>query len=60
LNSMKIIESSEGMAKIKYDFVGLGVRKSNVHFDEDGKFIRIELIENLIKLEMEAQQEMNV
>ncbi|MEM7086675.1 MAG: hypothetical protein AAF489_10865 [Bacteroidota bacterium] len=32
LNSMKIIESSEGMAKIKYDFVGLGVRKSNVHF----------------------------
>lgn len=58
LNSMTILESSEGKAKIKYDFVGLGVRESYVHFDSEGKFTRIELIENLIKQEMEAQQKM--
>tara|TARA_R110002072_G_scaffold106447_2_gene232486 strand:+ start:29000 stop:30331 length:1332 start_codon:yes stop_codon:yes gene_type:complete len=58
LNSMTIIESSQGMAKVKYDFVGLGVRESDVHFDESGKFTRIELIENLIKQEMEAQKKL--
>lgn len=56
LNAMTILESSEDKAKVKYDFVGLGVRESYVHFDDQGKFVRIELIENLIKLEMEAQQ----
>jgi dienelactone hydrolase len=58
LNSMIILESSEGKAKVKYDFVGLGIRESYVHFNDEGKFIRIELIENLIKQEMEAQQKM--
>lgn len=58
LNSMTIMESVEGKAKIKYDFVGLGIRESYVHFDEQGKFIRIELIENLIKMEMDAQKKM--
>ncbi|GMN06183.1 hypothetical protein MTsPCn5_15720 [Croceitalea sp. MTPC5] len=58
LNSMAILESSEGKAKIKYDFVGLGVRESYVHFDDEGKFTRIELIENLIKMELEAQKKM--
>lgn len=58
LNSMTILESSEGKAKIKYDFVGLGVRESHVYFDTEGKFTRIELIENLIKQEMEAQKKM--
>jgi dienelactone hydrolase len=58
LNSMTILESSEGKAKIKYDFVGLGVRESYIHFDAEGKFTRIELIENLIKQEMEAQKNM--
>ncbi|MDO1501915.1 alpha/beta hydrolase [Winogradskyella maritima] len=58
LNSMTILESAEGKAKIKYDFVGLGVRESYVHFDEEGKFTRIELIENLIKMELEAQKKM--
>ena len=58
LNSMTILESAEGKAKIKYDFVGLGVRESYVYFDADGKFTRIELIENLIKQEMEAQKKM--
>lgn len=58
LNSVTIIESVQGMAKVKYDFVGLGVRESNVHFDDSGKFTRIELIENLIKQEMEAQKKL--
>lgn len=58
LNSMTILENAEGKAKVKYDFVGLGVRESYVHFDADGKFTRIELIENLIKQEMEAQKKM--
>ncbi|MEO2052553.1 MAG: dienelactone hydrolase family protein [Allomuricauda sp.] len=58
LNSMTIIESSEGKAKVKYDFVGLGLRESHVYFDAEGKFTRIELIENLIKQEMEAQKKM--
>lgn len=56
LNSMTILESSEGKAKVKYDFVGLGVRESHVYFNAEGKFTRIELIENLIKQEMEAQK----
>ena len=58
LNSMTILESSEGKAKVKYDFVGLGIRESHVYFDAAGKFTRIELIENLIKQEMEAQKKM--
>lgn len=58
LNSMTILESSEGKAKVKYDFVGLGVRESHVYFDAEGKFTRIELIENLIRQEMEAQKKM--
>jgi dienelactone hydrolase len=58
LNTMMILESSEGKARVKYDFVGLGIRESDVYFDEEGKFVRIELIENLIKQEMEAQQRM--
>lgn len=58
LNSITIIESTEGKAKVKYDFVGLGVRESAVYFDKTGKYTRIELIENLIKQEMEAQKKM--
>lgn len=58
LNSMTILESSEGKAKVKYDFVGLGVRESSIHFDEEGKITRIELIENLIQQEIRAQQKM--
>jgi dienelactone hydrolase len=58
LNAMTILESSEGKAMVKYDFVGLGVRESEVYFDAEGRFLRIELIENLIKQEMEAQQKM--
>ena len=56
LNSMTILEHSKGEAKVKYDFVGLGVRESSIHFNEEGKITRIELIENLIQQELKAQQ----
>jgi len=58
LNSMTILESSVGKAKLRYDFVGLGIRESYVYFDAEGKFTRIELVENLILQEMEAQKKM--
>ena len=57
LNNLFIIEDEKGKAKVKYDFVGLGVSKSYIHFDEAGKIIRIEFIENLIKQQMEAQKQ---
>ncbi|MEK6154700.1 hypothetical protein WIW50_15635 [Flavobacteriaceae bacterium 3-367] len=58
LNSIKIIESEKGKAKVKYDFVGLGIRESRIHFDEEDKITKIELIENPIRQEMEAQKAM--
>jgi len=54
---MTILENTPGEAKIKYDFVGLGVRKSSILFDADGKITKIELVENLIKMEQEAQRQ---
>ncbi len=57
LNSMTILENTPGEAKIKYDFVGLGVRESSILFDDAGKITKIELVENLIKMEQEAQRQ---
>lgn len=56
LNSIAILESSQGIAMIRYDFNRLGIKESSMHFDEDGKFTRIELVENLIQQEIKAQQ----
>ncbi|QCW99061.1 hypothetical protein FGM00_02615 [Aggregatimonas sangjinii] len=58
LNAMTILESEKGKVKIKYDFEELGIRESHVYFDKEDKFTRIELIENLIKMELEAQEKM--
>ena len=58
LNSLELLEASAGMAQVRYDFAGLGVRESAIHFTEDGKFKRIELIENLIRMQLEAQKQM--
>lgn len=59
LNSLTIIETStERKIKVKYDFVQLGVRESFIHFDAAGKFLRIELIENLIQMQINAQQKL--
>ena len=58
LNSIIVLERLKGKAKIKYDFVGLGIRESSMHFDQEGKITRIELIENLIQEEIKSQQKM--
>lgn len=57
LNSMSIVESVQGKAKVKYDFVGLGIRESHLFFDTEGKITKIELVENLIKQEAEARRQ---
>ncbi len=56
LNSLVILETERVRVKVKYDFTGLGVSESFIHFDAEGKFSRIELIENLIQQEIKAQQ----
>lgn len=56
LKSLSILSADQGKADVKYDFEGLGVQESAIHFDDNGKIVRIELIENLIKQEMEAQK----
>jgi len=57
LNSMTIIESTEGKAKIAYNFQALGKRESFIHFDIEGKITKIELVENLIQQEAEARRQ---
>ncbi len=56
LNSLTILETFKDKANVRYDFVRLGIRESYIHFDEEGKITRVELIENLIQQEMQAQQ----
>ncbi len=56
--SLELIETAENTVTIKYEFQGLGERTSAIHFDSDGKIIRVELIENLIKMEMEQRKQM--
>ncbi|WP_425390771.1 alpha/beta hydrolase [Ekhidna sp.] len=56
--SLEFVEAAENTATIKYEFQGLGERTSAVHFDSEGKIIRVELIENLIKMEMEQRRQM--
>ncbi len=58
LNSMTIIESEKGKAKVAYDFIGLGKSESHIHFDVEGRMTKIELVENLIKQEAEARRGM--
>lgn len=56
LNSLTILETSANKVQVKYDFAGLGVRESAIHFDGEAKFARIELVENLIQQELKVQQ----
>ncbi|NAS30732.1 hypothetical protein GTQ40_07095 [Flavobacteriaceae bacterium R38] len=60
LNSMTIIDSEQGKAKIAYDFVGLGKSESFIYFDDDGKITRIKLVENLINQEQQARRQQKV
>tara|TARA_A100000171_G_scaffold566_2_gene788 strand:+ start:549 stop:1847 length:1299 start_codon:yes stop_codon:yes gene_type:complete len=56
--SLKIIDSENGKAKVFYSFDMMGDSESFIHFDESGKITRIELVENLIKQEMEQARKM--
>ena len=60
LNSITIVNSEKSKAKVAYDFVGLGKSESFIHFDEDGKILKIILVENLIKQQQQAQQQQKV
>ena len=60
LNTMSVIKNEAGRAKVAYDFVGLGKSESYIHFDNSGKIIRIELVENLIQQEAEARRQQKV
>jgi len=60
LNSMAIIESEERKAKVAYDFVGFGKSESFIHFDAEGKIIKIQLVEDLINQEAEARRQQKV
>lgn len=60
LNSMLIVESEEGKAKVAYDFVGFGKSESFIYFDKDGKMTRILLVEDLINQEAEARRQQKV
>ena len=56
--SMKIVSSEKGKAKVEYDFDGFGVTESYIYFDDEEKIIKIELVEFLIKQEMEQQKKL--
>lgn len=60
LNSMTIVDSEKGKAKVAYDFVGFGKSESFIHFDGEGKIIKIQLVEDLINQEAEAQRQQKV
>lgn len=56
LNSLEIIESNEGKAIVKYNFVQLGENESYILFDQDGKITKIEYLEDIVLQQIRAQQ----
>ena len=58
LNSLQILKSKENEVLVKYDFQQLGESESYIGFDEQNKIISIQLIEDIIKEELEAQEKM--
>ncbi|GAB5524432.1 MAG: hypothetical protein Roseis2KO_23040 [Roseivirga sp.] len=58
LKSFEVTATKTGEALIKYDIYGLGVRESRVLFDDEGKIRRIELVDNIIRLQAEAQRDL--
>lgn len=59
-NSINIVETEQGKAKVAYDFEGIGKSESYIHFDNNGKIVRIQLIENIINQQIEAQRQQKV
>ena len=58
LNTIQILHSENGLARVKYDFEQLGISESRIHFDEHGKIKQIEFVENLIQQQIEQQRRM--
>ena len=58
LNSMEVLSVQEGEATVKFDIIGLGERTAKVLFNEDSRIKRIGLIDDIIKMQMEAQARM--
>lgn len=56
LNSLKIIESKDGEAIVKYHFVQLGENESSIFFDEEGKITKIEYLEEIVLQQIRTQQ----
>lgn len=56
LNSLEIIESKEGKAIVKYNFVQLGENESSILFNGDGKITKIEYLEEIVMQEIRTQQ----
>ncbi len=58
LNTIKIMSSEKGNAKVKYDFEQLGISESHIHFDANGKIKQIEFVDDIIKQQIEQQRKM--
>ncbi|MDZ7772836.1 MAG: alpha/beta hydrolase [Balneolaceae bacterium] len=56
LNSLEIVESKNGEAIVKFNFVQLGENESSILFDEEGKITKIEYLEEFVLQEIRAQQ----
>lgn len=56
LNSLEVIESKEGEAIVKYNFVQLGENESSILFDEEGKITKIAYLEEIVLQEIRTQQ----
>ena len=59
LNSMSMVESEQGKAKVAYDFAGFK-NESFIHFDDEGKITKIQIVEDLINQEAEARRQQKV
>ncbi len=56
LHSLEIVESKAGFALVNYSFEGSRSTESEIHFDESGKIVRIELVEQIVEREIEAKR----
>lgn len=56
LNFLEIIESKDGEAIVKYNFVQLGENESSILFDGEGKITKIEYLEEIVMQQIRAQQ----
>lgn len=56
--TLQTLEVKSGEALLEYNFTAWGKRKSRLLFNEEGEIVGIELIDNLLKEQAEAQKEL--